>query len=252
MAERVRIATFLVALGVVGGGLGWAMLDLPPVDATAADYGLRMIDIAVEQRQAANAVAAVLFDLRLMDTLGEVFALFAGAVSVQMLLREMEQEHTTTPDDRVGDRPVAATSDAMRIAAARLVAPAALIGIAIIVRGHLSVGGGFQGGVLVAAAAVLVYVAGRYRQMTRLLPHQVLDAGETVGAAGFAGVALVGVVVTGALGANYLPTGALGSLLSAGTIPVLSVLVGLEATAAVALIVAEYARQALQVEGDVE
>lgn len=251
MGDRLRVGAFAGAVLVIGLGLMHGMSALPPYTEAGGSYGLGLVQVAVQQRNAANAVSAVLFDLRVLDTLGELFALFGGAAAVQMLLREMDRERTTDePEDRVGTRPVAVTSDAMRRASLRFAAPAALMGGAIVVRGHLSVGGGFQGGVLLASAAVLVFLAGRYGEMTRLTPSTALDAAETIGAAGFATLALAGLVVATAFGANVLPLGRFGDLLSAGTIPVLSVLVGVEASAAVALVVSEYARQALEIEGD--
>jgi multicomponent Na+:H+ antiporter subunit B len=52
-------------------------------------------------------------------------------------------------------------------------------------------------------------------------------------------------VAVGATLQNFLPLGTSGMLLSAGTIPVGNVAVGIEVTGAVALVIAEFLEQAL-------
>jgi multicomponent Na+:H+ antiporter subunit B len=58
-------------------------------------------------------------------------------------------------------------------------------------------------------------------------------------------VAIAGLVFGVAAMANFLPLGQLASLLSGGTIPILSVAVGVEVTGAIALILTEFLDQAL-------
>jgi multicomponent Na+:H+ antiporter subunit B len=72
-----------------------------------------------------------------------------------------------------------------------------------------------------------------------------LEGAEAFGAAGFLAVALGGLIAGGAVLENFLPLGTSGMLLSAGTIPVGNVAVGLEVAGAVALVFAEFLEQAL-------
>jgi multicomponent Na+:H+ antiporter subunit B len=125
------------------------------------------------------------------------------------------------------------------------VGPVLVLGGYVVTHGHLTPGGGFQGGVILAAALLLVYAAGQLVGLERVRPIDLVEATEATGAVAFALVALGGLVFSGALLANFLATGTLGDLLSAGTIPVLSVATGVEVTAALTLILSELLDQTL-------
>ena len=60
--------------------------------------------------------------------------------------------------------------------------------------------GGFQGGVVLATAFVLIYLSGQFLAFERFSPVDVPDAVEAAGAGGFAGVGVTAV----ALGLPYL------------------------------------------------
>jgi multicomponent Na+:H+ antiporter subunit B len=120
-----------------------------------------------------------------------------------------------------------------------------VLGGYVVTHGHLTPGGGFQGGVILAAALLLVYAAGQLVALERVRPIDLVEAVEAAGALAFALAALGGLIFSGALLANFLATGTLGDLLSAGTIPVLSVATGIEVTAALTLILSELLDQTL-------
>jgi multicomponent Na+:H+ antiporter subunit B len=73
---------------------------------------------------------------------------------------------------------------------------------------------------------------------------------DAVGAGAYMLVAVAGLVFGVAVMDNVLPFGTTGSLLSGGTVPVLSVAVGVEVTAAVTLILGEFVDQMLLRHGD--
>jgi multicomponent Na+:H+ antiporter subunit B len=131
------------------------------------------------------------------------------------------------------------------VVGAVLVGPVLVLGGYVVTHGHLTPGGGFQGGVILAAALLLVYAAGQLVALERVRPIDLVEAVEATGALAFALIALGGLIFSGALLANFLATGTLGDLLSAGTIPVLSVATGIEVTAALTLILSELLDQAL-------
>ena len=83
-------------------------------------------------------------------------------------------------------------------------------------------------------------LARRRAEATALV--EIVDA---TGALAFAIVAVAGLVAGGAALWNFLPFGTSGDLLSAGTIPVLSVAVGVEVTGAIALVLTEFLDQTL-------
>ena len=104
---------------------------------------------------------------------------------------------------------------------------AIVFGIYIILFGTVSPGGGFQGGVLVASAAVLLYLGYGYNAAKNAINTEVLRVGEALGATMYVILALCGIF----LGANFcrnvfFDNGAVGDLISAGTITFMGYSVG--------------------------
>ena len=225
MSRRGRLTLFLPAALVLAGLLAWALVDLPAFGKAGGEYGVRAVDAALHQRHVANTVAGVVFDVRGVDTLGEELILFAAAIGSAVLLRAHPRA--------AGRRPP--VSDALEALAAALVAPVLVLGVYVIAHGHISPGGGFQGGVLVAGALLLVYAAAQ--RLTR--PTAPAEVAEAVGALAFALVAAGGLVFASVALENFLPLGVAGDLLSGGTIPLLEVMVGVEVAGAIALVLAE-------------
>jgi multicomponent Na+:H+ antiporter subunit B len=126
-----------------------------------------------------------------------------------------------------------------------LVGPVLLLGIYVVVHGALTPGGGFQGGVILAGALLLVYAAGQVVGVQRVRPASLVGVADALGAAAYALVAVAGLVFGVAAMDNVLGLGTQGSLLSGGTVPVLSIAVGVEVTAAMTLILTELVDQML-------
>ncbi len=112
--------------------------------------------------------------------------------------------------------------------------------------------GGFQGGVILATAFIMVYLAGEFLVLRRFSLVDLTDAVEAVGAVGFAAIGLAAVGMSLAYLTNFLPKGQfVGAVSSAGTIPLISFFVGLEVAAAFILIVSELLEQTLLIrQGD--
>ena len=85
------------------------------------------------------------------------------------------------------------------------------LGVYIVVHGQITPGGGFQGGVILAAGPLVVFLSGRYLRMRRSRPHTLVEVGDAVGAAGFALVGLGGLVFVGVFFKNFLPFGIPGT-----------------------------------------
>ncbi|ATB29668.1 MnhB domain-containing protein [Melittangium boletus] len=247
MNPRARGALF--GVGAVGLGLSLlaAVRGLPAMDQGHSAYGDAVNATTVPLRQTVNAVAAVTFDYRGFDTLGEEFILFAAVMGVTLLLRERrtEEDSGLRGGMRVGAEPPG-TTDALRVWTLAQVAPGLLLGLYVVVHGHLSPGGGFQGGVVLAGAAALVFLAGASWRTRRLNPMALLDGLEGLGVAGFAGVGLLGMLLAGQeFLRNVLPLGTRGELPSAGQVPLLNGFVGLAVSAGIILILAELLDQTL-------
>lgn len=102
-----------------------------------------------------------------------------------------------------------------------------LFGIYIILHGHLSPGGGFAGGVMVALSFVLLVLAfGKDANAARLSKNLASNL-ESVGALMFLGIALMG-FAQGSFFRNVLGKGSHFDLFSAGTIPLSNIAIGLK------------------------
>lgn len=101
--------------------------------------------------------------------------------------------------------------------------------IYIILHGHLSPGGGFQGGVLMTAVVILMYLGHGYEATTKALSFNLLHEAEGVMSTVYVALALLGVAVGAQFCQNVLYThGAVGDLYSSGTIFWMNVTVGLK------------------------
>jgi multicomponent Na+:H+ antiporter subunit B len=248
VSRRVRTLMMVAALGGLSVVLALALGGLPGVGDAHGPNARSVAPLLAHERHVANAVNGVTYDLRATDTLGEELILFVAALGSAVLLRVGRGKDEDEGDEDEGDEDEddePPTSGALRVVGAVLVGPVLVLGAYVVTHGHLTPGGGFQGGVILAAALLLVYAAGQLVALEQLRPIDLVEAAEATGAVAFALVALGGLVFSGALLANFLATGSMGELLSAGTIPVLSVATGVEVTAALTLILSELLDQAL-------
>jgi multicomponent Na+:H+ antiporter subunit B len=248
VSSRIRVFLFTGAAIAAAGLWAWGAWGLPGFGRYPGPYGTVINHLVTRQRHATDAVTTVTFDYRGFDTIGEEYILFASAVGASVLLRLLRGEHETRPRGQETHRQAPEASEAVRLLGVALPAFIVVLGIYTVSHGHLTPGGGFQGGVILAGAALGVFLAARHLGLRRMLPKIPLELGDAIGAAGFVGIGLA----TLALGASYLqnivPLGATGQLTSAGFIPMINALVGLEVGSAVVLIVSEFLVQAESVE----
>jgi multicomponent Na+:H+ antiporter subunit B len=241
MTRRTRSFVALTALGVLGAVLVVAVTGLEPFGHYPGPYGDVLAKVVPDERHTGQLVAATVFDYRGFDTLGEEMILFAAVCGCAALLRVLRSEHEE--GEGAPARPV--PSFAARALGAALVGPVMVLGVYVVAHGHLTPGGGFSGGVVVAGALLLAYAGGQGLRLRRVGSITLLEGTEALGAAGFLALALAGLIAAGTLLKNFLALGTSGMLLSAGTIPVGNVAVGLEVAGAVALVFSEFLEQAL-------
>lgn len=239
---RLLVAAGLAMLAATGSRAVAALTDFGDVPHP---YGDRAVDASFAHRTA-NAVASVTLDQRALDTLGEELILLAAAIGTVLLLRRMRAEHEEGSDPSYGPE---LELDALRLTGYLLLPVTALVGCYVVAHGHISPGGGFQGGAVLATGLHLAYLAGDQRTLERIRPLRAFDVAESLGAGAYVGVGLGALVAGSAFLANTLPGGSLGDLLSAGTVPLLNIAIGIEVTSAFVLIVAKFLEQALLVRG---
>ena len=108
-----------------------------------------------------------------------------------------------------------------------------LYGLYIIVHGHLTPGGGFAGGTILSGAFILVVISFG----TDILKIKKEKIGskiiESIAILFFLLIGTIGIFISAAVFfENYLPKGKIGSLISAGLIPIFNIVVGIEVAAA--------------------
>ena len=99
----------------------------------------------------------------------------------------------------------------------------------IILHGHLSPGGGFQGGVLMVALVALVYLGHGYGRTVETFSYHLLHTVEGCASIFYVALGLLGVALGAHFAENVLYThGAIGDLYSSGTIFWMNVTVGVK------------------------
>ncbi len=247
MSEPGRTHLFLAGATGLAALLAWGMAGLPSFGASGGASALLVNHVVVAQRHATDAVTAVNFDYRSLDTLGEEFILFTSVVGLAVLLREQRSERERPPAQASEEHRFQGSSYALRALTLMLVGPLVVLALYVDSHGALTPGGGFQGGVVGAAGLLLVFLGGGYLTMRRLSPHTLVELAEASGAAGYGLIGLGGLVFAGVFFKNFLGFGTPGELISAGTIPLSSMAVGLEVTGAFVLLWSEFLDQALVV-----
>jgi multicomponent Na+:H+ antiporter subunit B len=237
MSRHARLGLFGVSGAVLAGLLVWGLTGLPAFGAFEGEYGRILNSVAGSERHVTNVVSAVVFDYRGFDTLGEEFILFAAVMGVALLLREARDERER-PRDEV-------RSDAVRAIGLAVVGPTVVLGLYLVAHGYLTPGGGFQGGVALAAGLVLLYAAGRYRAYRAASPQALVDFAGGAGAGGYAALGVAALVSGAAYLENVVDLGTKGTLAAAGTIPILNACAGLAVAAALVLLFHEFLEEVI-------
>ncbi|MEU9044265.1 MULTISPECIES: MnhB domain-containing protein [unclassified Kitasatospora] len=239
MTARVRLVLFLAAAAVIAAFFIAACTGLPRFGSEAHPYGDRAVAAALAHRTA-NVVSSVNFDLRAFDTLGEESILFTTVLGATLLLRRARDEREKQP---VPERVLPTT----RLFGAVLLPVTLVVGAYVIAHGQLSPGGGFQGGVVLATALHLAYVAADYRVLQRVRPLTVLDIADSLAAASFTIVGFAALIAGGAFLKNDLPLGTFNTITSGGTVPVLNAAVGIEVASGLIVLLAHFLDQAVEI-----
>jgi multicomponent Na+:H+ antiporter subunit B len=246
MTVRSRGPLFLISLGGFLAFFLWGLLGLPAFGFYQGPYGDIINSVGVFERHATNMVSAVNFDYRGVDTIGEEFILFASVTGCTLLLRARRDEEKEEEREQTAEGRSFGTSSAITGMCLALALPSALFGWYIVAHGQLTPGGGFQGGVIMASAAVFLYLAGQFAVLRRVSPNALLEAADSLGAGGYVLIGLAGLASGAAFLQNILPLGPVGQVYSAGTIWAISIAVGLEVSAAFVLLMLEFLEQTLE------
>ncbi len=210
----MRATVGLILLAVIGVGIGISLLGIP-FGAPKTEIGDYYIENAREDTGATNVVTSVVVGYRAFDTLGEVTVLFVAALGLSAVLATAGGKR-----GRSGVEPASLILTAGNIFLFPLIL---LFGAYIFTHGHLTPGGGFQGGAVIASAFLLVYLSSPGKKIS----ERGSSVTESVSGLVFIAIGLLGLTVgTHYFLANFLPKGALNTLFSAGIIPVIYCAIG--------------------------
>ena len=233
MSRRVRIGLFAVSACGLAAFLLWGLVGLPSFGNYPGPYGDLISNLVKPQRHTANAVTAVVFDYRGFDTLGEELILFAAAAATAMLLRETREHDVSAVVDAV-------RSDAIRGIGALAAIALLVIGLNVVAHGALTPGGGFQGGVVLAAAFLTVFVAVEYHTFHRIAPAWFTEPLEATGLGAYLVYGLVALAIGGSYLENVIP---FGRLTSSGSIVLLSWAAGIAVCGGFLVIFGEFLQE---------
>lgn len=221
-----RIAALFLCLS-----LGWwlwkgiVVLEEPEyITGPAVHY----IEKTAEETGASNIVAAILFDYRALDTLCEATVIYTAVCGIALLFAKSKYRKSSIGLSFIVKRGLG------------FVVPFLLLYAAgIVLMGHLTPGGGFQGGVVFATATILFCIVyGSNFEAAKINP-KAKEFIESSGAVLFTLIGFIGFCTGAGFLANVaagFPKGEVGSFLSGGTIPLLNIAVGMKVGAGMSTI----------------
>ena len=219
MIRRAGITAAVALFGLVLASVAFHHVErqsLPPLS-------LSYVKLVPQELGAPNVITGILLTYRAFDTLGEVAVLFMVAAGVGLVVGAGGR---LGAGSHVEAREQARQASEIVRTGAQILAPLiAIFAAYIIMNGHLSAGGGFQGGAVVASCVMLLVLANPWQ---RLNPD-FLGSAESLAGVLFVLIGVAGAILAGGfLDNRVLPLGAFGAFFSAGAIPVLSVLLGVK------------------------
>ncbi len=161
---------------------------------------------------APNVVTAIVVEYRGFDTFGEVTVLFTAATGIALLIEEYRRkmEKIVKPNFIVKTGSI-------------VILPfITIVGTYIFIHGHLTPGGGFPGGAVIASGFLLLLLV----HTNKGLPEKKLSVTESLAGMSYALIGLLGFVLAKEFLQNYLPLGIFGTVFSAGIIPLIYIAIG--------------------------
>jgi len=211
----MRVIVSSAVLAVIAVGIFTVLQDVTFGDQHSV-AGPYYIENGMDDTGAVNIVTSVVLGYRAFDTLGEVTVLFVAAMGLGALLGS---------GGKFRERELEKASLVLTTGSRFLFPLIMLFGTYIFLHGHLTPGGGFQGGAIIASGFLLVYLGSRDRRIGRFWSGTV----ETGGGLLFVLLGIAGLTAAGHYFlSSYLPLGTLGRLLSGGIIPVIYIGIGLK------------------------
>lgn len=232
----------LAAVVFSGLLLAATTLDFPkwgdPRTPASMHVSTRFIEKSLEEMETPNLVTAVLGDYRAFDTMLETIVVFTAGLACFFILRTRVSREAMSGDFLREDSQEPVREDLVVKTVARTFIPLIqLFGLYVLAHGHYSPGGGFQGGVIFAAAYILLAVSHDFRTTLKHMSERATHLLSAAGVLVFAGIGAVCMIN----GSNYLDYDGLAVILgmapaAAHSLGILLVEAGVGLTVTAALI----------------
>jgi multicomponent Na+:H+ antiporter subunit B len=245
-----RLVLFVLALVVLAPAAWHVATALPAFGAPTSQYGTTINELLTAARQVTNMVAAVNFDVRGFDTLGEECILVCAVTGTTVLLRGSRGEKLTDKAGRLPGRRRAERTDATVLLCRIAATLTMLFGIYMVLHGTVTPGGGFQGGVICGSALVLLYLGEGYPLWRRIMRTPVFAGLEGGGAFVFVAAAALPLLLGHAVLENILPFGEQKDLFSGGLMVVANFAVGISVAGSFGLLLLEFMEETRSPETD--
>jgi multicomponent Na+:H+ antiporter subunit B len=223
-----KIISFILIV-IIAAGIFFSLEEIP-FGFTKSKVREYYLDNGIKQTGATNIVTSVVVNYRGFDTLGEVTVLFLASIGLSAILYRKKEEK----------RKKRRKSSLILYTGCRFLFPLIILfGAYIFIHGHLTPGGGFQGGAIIASGFLLTMLGcwgweginGKKFKIT-----------ESLSGLAFVAVGLLGLLYGGYFLFNYLPKGIPNQFLSAGIIPVVYVAIGFKVGSEIAGIINDMVR----------
>lgn len=207
----MRRAISILLLAIIALGITFSLTEIP-FGVPKTEVGDNYVNEGIKETGATNIVGSVVTNYRGFDTLGEVTILFVVALGLSAILTTYKKKKMKKTK-----------ASLILTTGCRFLFPLLLIiGAYIILHGHLTPGGGFQGGAVIASAFLLVYLVLREKRIS----EKGFKVAGSLGGIVFVIIGLVGLTTGGYFLFNFLPKGTPFSLVSAGIIPLIYIAIG--------------------------
>jgi multicomponent Na+:H+ antiporter subunit B len=191
-----RVATLLVLL--IGLLLAWAARDFPTwadpyAPASISSVSSHFISNTGVDTEVPNMVTAVLADYRGFDTMLETVVVFIAGLAVVSILRGGPQRRTRDREFVVDFEPDLIVTNTVRL----IVPVIQIFAFYVLAHGHVSPGGGFQGGVAMGASFILVALAWDLKTALSRFSLERCFRVATLGIVIYAGIGLISMLLGG-------------------------------------------------------
>ncbi|MCD4819810.1 MAG: Na(+)/H(+) antiporter subunit B [Candidatus Cloacimonetes bacterium] len=211
MVKRIIILLVIVFFAIII----FPLLKVDPTDSLSS-LATKYIRDGADELGSANLVTSIVVTYRGLDTLGEVAVLFIATAGVGFLLRKKKNSSANKRRK---------SSEILSSGTSFLVPIIFLFGVYIFTHGHLTPGGGFQGGVVIASGVLLLMLS----DVSLKFNHFLLSAIESFSGFFYIIIGILGLFLAGGFLDNRIfSLGTFGNIFSAGAIPIIYSLLGIK------------------------